>query len=47
MTFRVDEMNAITCAGTPGVSDTFASALWVLNALFAMDRAGSRRRQRP
>ena len=40
MTFRVDEMNAITCAGTPGVSDTFASALWVLNALFAMDRAG-------
>lgn len=40
MTFRVDEMNAITCAGQPGVSDTFASALWVLNALFSMDRAG-------
>jgi hypothetical protein len=40
MAFRVDEMNAITCAGTPGVSDTFASALWVLNALFSMDRAG-------
>ena len=40
MAFRVDEMNAVTCAGTPGVSDTFASALWVLNALFAMDRAG-------
>ena len=38
--FRVDEMNAITCAGTPGVSDTFASALWVLNALFAMAHAG-------
>lgn len=40
MGFRVDEMNAVTCAGTPGVSDTFASALWVLNALFALDRAG-------
>jgi hypothetical protein len=38
--FRVDELNAITCAGTPGVSDTFASALWVLDALFALARTG-------
>jgi hypothetical protein len=38
--FRVDEMNAITCAGTPGVSNTFASALWVLNAMFSMARHG-------
>jgi hypothetical protein len=38
--FRIDELNAITCAGTPGVSDTFASALWVLNALFAIADAG-------
>jgi hypothetical protein len=39
-TFRVDEMNAVTCGGTPGVSDTFASALWALDALFAMADAG-------
>jgi hypothetical protein len=40
MSFRVDEMNAVTCAGTPGVSDTFASALWALNALFVMANSG-------
>jgi hypothetical protein len=40
MSFRVDEMNAVTCAGAPGVSDTFASALWALNALFVMADAG-------
>ena len=33
-------MNAITCAGAPGVSDTFASALWVVNTLFAMAQIG-------
>jgi hypothetical protein len=38
--FRVDEMNAVTCAGAPGVSDTSASALWVVNALFTLLRAG-------
>ena len=38
--FRVDEMNAVTCAGTPGVSNSFASALWVVNALFTLARAG-------
>ncbi len=38
--FRIDELNAITCAGTPGVSDSFASALWALNALFAIAHAG-------
>ena len=37
---RVDEMNSVTCGGTPGVSDTFASALWVLETLFALDHAG-------
>ena len=31
---RIDEMNAVTCGGRPGVSDVFASALWLLNALF-------------
>jgi hypothetical protein len=40
LSFRVDELNAVTCAGTPGVSDTFASALWALDALSAMVRAG-------
>jgi hypothetical protein len=40
LSFRVDEMNAVTCAGAPGVSDTFASALWALNAVFAMADAG-------
>ena len=38
--FRIDEMNAITCAGTPGVSNTSASALWVLDELFRLLRAG-------
>ena len=37
---RVDEMNGISCGGTRGVSDTFTSALWLLDALFEMDRAG-------
>ncbi len=38
--FRIDEMNAITCAGAPGVSNTSASALWVLDELFELVRAG-------
>jgi hypothetical protein len=37
---RVDEMNSISCGGQPGLSDTFASALWSLDALFAMARVG-------
>jgi hypothetical protein len=28
---RMDETNSVACAGEPGVSDTFASALWALN----------------
>ena len=40
LAFRVDEMNAITCAGTQGVSNTSASALWALNALFVLAKAG-------
>jgi hypothetical protein len=40
LTLRVDELNAITCAGTPGVSDTFASALWALDTMFGMAQAG-------
>jgi len=37
---RVDEMNGISCGGTRGVSDTFTSALWVLDTLFEMARRG-------
>jgi hypothetical protein len=37
---RVTEMNSATCGGVPGISDTFASALWAPDALFAMARAG-------
>jgi hypothetical protein len=32
--FRVAEMNSVTCNGRVGVSDTFASALWAMDALF-------------
>jgi hypothetical protein len=38
--FRIDEMNAITCAGARGVSNTSAAALWVLDELFQLVRAG-------
>jgi hypothetical protein len=38
--FRVDELNAVTCGGKPGVSDTFAAALWTLDTQFWMARAG-------
>jgi hypothetical protein len=31
---RVDELNSASCEGAPGVSDTFGSALWMLNVLF-------------
>jgi hypothetical protein len=37
---RVDELNSASCGGRAGVSDTFAAALWVLDTLFAMARAG-------
>jgi hypothetical protein len=38
--FRVDEMNSASCSGRPGVSDTFASALWALDTLFNFASAG-------
>ena len=40
-TFRIDEMNSVACGGKAGVSDTFASALWALDALFAVARSGA------
>ena len=38
--FRIDEMNSVCCGGKVGVSDTFASALWALDALFNAASAG-------
>ena len=37
---RIEEMNAISCGGERGVSDTFASALWALDTLFEFARVG-------
>ena len=37
---RVDEMNTVSCGGAPGVSNAFPSALWTVDALFSMARAG-------
>lgn len=37
---RVDETNSVTGGGIAGVSNTFASALWILDSLFEYARAG-------
>lgn len=37
---RIDEMNSVSCGGEHGVSDTFAAALWSVDALFGMARVG-------
>jgi hypothetical protein len=38
---RVAELNSVPCGGAPGVSDTFASAVWLADALFALLAAGA------
>jgi hypothetical protein len=38
--FRLDELNSASCSGKWGVSDTFASALWLLDTLFDLARIG-------
>jgi hypothetical protein len=38
---RIDELNAISCGGTARVSDSFATALWMLDTLFGLARAGA------
>jgi hypothetical protein len=38
-TYRIDEMGSITCNGRAGVSNTMASALWVMDALFSIAAA--------
>jgi hypothetical protein len=37
---RVDELNSVACRGKPGISDTFASSLWSVDALFSLLAAG-------
>jgi hypothetical protein len=38
--FRLDEMNSASCSGAPGLSNTFAAALWSVDALFNMAAVG-------
>jgi len=38
--FRVDELGVVSCTGEPGVGNTMASALWVLDTLFSMNADG-------
>jgi hypothetical protein len=38
--YRVDEMGSVTCNGRLGVSNTLASALWAMDALFTMAADG-------
>ncbi len=38
--FRLDELNSAACTGRRGVSDTFASALWLVDTLFNMTAVG-------
>ncbi len=38
----LSELNSVTCGGRPGVSDSFATALWAPSALFALLREGVR-----
>ncbi len=38
--FRLTELNSVTCGGLAGVSNSFATALWAPDSLFALLRAG-------
>ena len=38
--FRIDEINTISCGNPPGIANTFAMALWALDALFADAQVG-------
>jgi hypothetical protein len=39
-TLQMDEINSVACHGKAGVSDSFAAALWGLDALFTLAHAG-------
>lgn len=38
--FRLDELNTVSCGADRATSQTFASALWAIDALFELARAG-------
>jgi len=38
--YRIDEMGAVTCTGHAGVSNSMATALWAVDALFDVARQG-------
>lgn len=38
--FHLTELNSVTCGGRPGVSNSFATALWAPDALFELLQAG-------
>jgi hypothetical protein len=38
--FRVDEMNSVSNSGRAGISNTFASSLWILDTLFNLAYVG-------
>ena len=37
---RLDELNSVSCKGSRGISDAFASALWAVDTLFHLAGAG-------
>lgn len=37
---RIDEMNAVSCGGQPGVSNSFGAALWSVDSLFSLADVG-------
>jgi len=39
--FRMDETNTVSCGGRPGISDTFASALWAASYIAQTAAAGA------
>ncbi len=39
--FRLDETNTVSCGGVPGISNTFASALWAVSYLTQAMRLGA------
>ena len=41
LSFRVDELNSVSCGGARRVSNTFASALWILDTLFNLAATGA------
>ena len=47
LTYRIDELGSTSCNGRAGVSNSAASALWLMDALFSIAAGSHRRRQPP